>query len=172
MFSMFNAFMKGYMSKVEIVVHPAQKVDLEHLSKIHYVSFSKGWSDGELEKMLSNDNYQSFVAHPPKTSKSKPSGFVFVRSILDEAEIITIATNPKVRRKGIARQLMSAVIRQLEYDRKSKLFLEVDEANLAAVKLYKSLGFKKIAEREGYYSDTKSDTEKRSAALVMQLELG
>ena len=172
MFSIFNAFLTGYLSKSESLILPAQKSDLTALADIHAASFSHPWSDGELEKMFSNETYQCLVAHPPKTSKSKPAGFVFVRSIVEEAEIITIAIKPSARRKGIARRLMQAVIRNLEYDRKEKLFLEVDETNLAAIRLYKSLGFVKVGEREGYYPGDNSQSGKKSTALVMQLDLG
>lgn len=172
MFTYFNAFMKGYTSRPDMLIQPAEKPDLSTLAEIHAASFRHGWSDGELEKMLGNENYLCMVAHPPRTTRSKPSGFVFVRSILDEAEVITIATDPAIRRKGVARKLMQTVIRKLEFDRKSKLFLEVDEANKAAIKLYQNLGFKTISERKGYYSDSESKDAKKSTALVMQLDLG
>ncbi len=161
MFSIFNAFMKGSSSKPDLLIQPAEKSDLSRLAQIHAASFSHAWSDGELEKMFSNENYLCLVAHPPKTSKSEPYGFVFVRSILDEAEIITIATDPTLRRKGVAIKLMQAVIRKLEFDRKQKLFLEVDETNEAAIKLYKNLRFQKVGEREGYYSSPNSELAKK-----------
>jgi ribosomal-protein-alanine N-acetyltransferase len=172
MFTYFNAFMKGYMSGPDITIRPAQHNDLSDLSDIHSAGFQHGWSDGDLGKMLDSESYDTFVAHPIKSKGSKPFGFVFVRSVQDEAEIITIATSPKARRKGIGRQLMRAVVRKLEYDRKKKLFLEVDEENTAAVKLYQSLGFIKVGERQGYYMNKASQDGKKSTALVMQLELG
>lgn len=170
--AMFNSFISSILPRKAPLIQPVQKSDLQTLAEIHAASFSHAWSDGELEKMLDNDNYLCMVAHPPRTTKSKPSGFILVRSVLDEAEVITIATKPSARRKGVARNLMQAVIRHLEFDRKDKLFLEVDEGNQPAVKLYESLGFKKISEREGYYSDTANKNGKKATALVMQLELG
>lgn len=172
MFAYFNAFMKGYMSGPETTIRPAHHNDLADLSKIHSTGFKHGWSDGDLGKMLGNESYDTFVAHPVKSKGSKPFGFVFIRSAQDEAEIITIAISPKARRKGIGRQLMQAVVRKLEYDRKKKLFLEVDEDNIAAVNLYQSLGFIKVGERQGYYLNKSSQNGKKSTALVMQLELG
>lgn len=172
MFTLFNAFMRGYNAKADFLVQPAAKHDMSTLARIHAASFKHAWSDGELEKMFSNKNYLCLVAHPPKTVRSEPSGFVFVRSILDEAEIIIIATDPDIRRKGVARKLLQETIRKLEFDRKDKLFLEVDEANKAAINLYESLGFKTINERSGYYSDVDNPKGKKSTALVMQLELG
>ena len=172
MFTYFNAFMKGYHSKPELLVQQAEKQDITTLAEIHAASFKHAWSDGELEKMFSNKNYLCLVAHPPRTLKSKPSGFVLVRSVVDEAEIITIATDPHIRRKGVGRRLLQETIRKLEFDRRKKLFLEVDEANNAAINLYKRLGFKTVSERSGYYSDGKNANGKKSTALVMQLELG
>lgn len=172
MFTYLNAFMRGYNAKPDILVQPAEKHDISSLAEIHAASFKHAWSDGELEKMLGNKNYLCMVAHPPKTVKSKPAGFIFIRSVLDEAEVITIATDPHIRRKGVARKLLQETIRKLEFDRKQKLFLEVDEANKAAINLYKSLGFNTISERSGYYSDRTDPKGKKSTALVMQLELG
>ena len=37
---------------------------------------------------------------------------VLVKEVLDEAEIISVATKPSARRKGVAQQLMAAVIRK------------------------------------------------------------
>lgn len=172
MFTIFNAFMKGYQGKLDLLIQQAESSDLSTLANIHANGFSHSWSDGELEKMVSNKNYLCLVANPPKKTNSKPSGFVLVRSILDEAEIITIATDPNVRRKGVARNLMQEAIRQLEYDRKKKLFLEVDETNQAAINLYKSLHFKQVGQRQGYYSSAQPDNAKKPTALVMQLDLG
>lgn len=172
MFTLFNAFMRGYNAKPDVLVQPAEKRDISNLAEIHAASFRHGWSDGELEKMFSNKNYLCMVAHPPRTVKNKPSGFIFIRSVLEEAEVITIATDPNIRRKGVARKLLQETIRKLEFDRKEKLFLEVDEVNKAAINLYKSFGFKTISERSGYYSDGDNPKGKKSTALVMQLELG
>jgi [ribosomal protein S18]-alanine N-acetyltransferase len=44
----------------------------------------------------------------------------------------------------------------------------VDAANVAAVKLYKRVGFKKVGERPAYYEGP----EGKTAALVMRLDLG
>lgn len=170
--AMFTSLVKSLLPKKPSIIQPAAKSDLPALAEIHSSSFSHAWSDGELEKMLDNDNYICLVARAPYKPGKPPSGFIFVRSILDEAEVITIATKPSARRKGVARQLMHAAIRQLQHDRGSRLFLEVDALNEAAVRLYKTLGFKQVGTREGYYPDSSSETGKTSTALVMQLELG
>ncbi len=78
-------------------------------------------------------------------------GFILVRQVYDQAEILTLAVSEPYRRAGIAR----ALLKQLETDvlkgTVKALFLEVAEDNPAAIKLYKSQGFEAIGRRPGYY---------------------
>jgi [ribosomal protein S18]-alanine N-acetyltransferase len=47
------------------------------------------------------------------------------------------------------------------------LFLEVDETNVAAVTLYRKLGFREVAKRPSYYEGPSG----RTNALVMRLDM-
>ncbi len=58
------------------------------------------------------------------------------------AQILSLVVNSSMRRKGIGTKLMKFVINELSKNR-SLLILEVDKNNLAAIKLYKKLGFEK-----------------------------
>lgn len=58
------------------------------------------------------------------------------------AQLLSLVVIPQMRRKGIATKLVEFVIKSLS-GKKSLLILEVDENNLAAIKLYKKLGFEK-----------------------------
>jgi len=152
------------------VIVPARQEDLSALSLIHTESFSRGWSDGEFEALLAQDNYFCLVARKPGAPNKGPSGFVLFKAVAEEAEIITIATKASARKKGVAGRLMDEAIRQLEHDRINALFLEVDAENTAAIGLYQKLGFKQVGTREGYYSS--QNNANPSPALVMQLDLG
>ena len=154
------------------VIQPATEQDYAVLSEIHKTSFSRGWTDGEFEALLAQDAYSCLVARKSGNIDIPAAGFVLIKSVLDEAEIISVATKPSARRKGIAWQLMSAAIRKLSADRVKSVFLEVDINNEAAIRLYKKLGFETLSSRQGYYSDPDGTDNKTSAALVMQLQLG
>ncbi|MEM9331489.1 MAG: ribosomal protein S18-alanine N-acetyltransferase [Pseudomonadota bacterium] len=169
---MIQSFWGVFTNKQKSVVQPADHDDLSAISEIHRASFDRGWSDGEFAALLAQDNYFCLVARKSGTNEKLPYGFVLIKRVLDEAEVISIATVPKARRRGLARQLMDAAIRQLNADRVKLLFLEVDNQNQAAVHLYKRLGFKEIGSRQGYYENKTAGRNKRSSALVMQLELG
>jgi len=64
-----------------------------------------------------------------------------------ECEILNLAVSPEFRRKGIARCLVKSLATVIS----GPIFLEVRSSNQAAIKLYKSLGFKEISTRSGYY---------------------
>jgi ribosomal-protein-alanine N-acetyltransferase len=79
-------------------------------------------------------------------------GFVLVRNVLDEAEVLTLAVHPQCRRLGIGRALMLAAIGCLEQAGVAALFLEVAEENAAAQALYAAIGFQQVGLRRGYYA--------------------
>ena len=79
-----------------------------------------------------------------------PAGFAITRAVVDEAELLLLAVDPKRRRRGIGSTLLRAVIADCESRGLDKLHLEVRASN-DAVALYRSAGFKKIGERHDYY---------------------
>jgi ribosomal-protein-alanine N-acetyltransferase len=68
-----------------------------------------------------------------------------------EAEILTLATIPKVRRKGLASLLLEAAIQEAKARGVRSFFLEVDENNRFALNLYAKFGFRTVGKRPGYY---------------------
>ncbi len=78
-------------------------------------------------------------------------GYVGVSWVLDEAEIGNICINPDMRRKGLARELLIALIDELKKREMAQLFLEVDETNSGAILLYEGVGFELYSRRKGYY---------------------
>ena len=78
------------------------------------------------------------------------AGFLVVRQTApDEREILNLAVDPRFRRRGIARELLRNALNESA----SVWFLEVRESNQAAIFLYKSLGFRVVGTRPGYYSN-------------------
>ena len=99
-------------------------------------------------------------------------GFNIIRQAQDEAEILSIAVDPKGRGRGLGESLMREAILRLRADRVEKLILEVDGSNEPALKMYKRLGFQSVGNRPGYYVGESADGgEERSSALVMRLDL-
>ncbi len=90
---------------------------------------------------------------------------ILCATVLDEAELLRIATRPGCRRQGLAENLLAAAVAALREGASPALFLEVEEGNLPAVRLYEKLGFERIGRRPGYYSSG-------AAALLYRRGLG
>jgi ribosomal-protein-alanine acetyltransferase len=65
-----------------------------------------------------------------------------------EREILNVAVDSAYRRQGIALRLIEAEIER----GKGSWFLEVRESNLAAIRLYESIGFSECGRRANYYN--------------------
>ena len=79
------------------------------------------------------------------------NGFIVYRIAVDEAEIITIGVNPKMRRQGIASAMVGIIEKTLLNQGVKKIFLEVASTNTSALKLYENRGFKTVGLRPKYY---------------------
>jgi [ribosomal protein S18]-alanine N-acetyltransferase len=168
--------------KPDIVILRAVIGDAGEISAVHRLSFRRGWSDGEIATMLDSHRYAIWVARR-RGGRGGLLGFAIVRSAGGEAEIITLATTPKARRKGVGGALVAHAVRHLQGEEVARLLLEVEAANRAAMHLYRSMGFRQVAVRRGYYSSGGSRLETDSAgvpepggadagdALVMALDL-
>lgn len=170
-------------SSPSVFVTEAGEDDLVAMAEIHEASFPHGWDADTLHKMLHGGGMFGLVARR-EGGEGDPLGFVLVRSTGEEAEVITVATAPAARGKGVGRALMDEAVRRLQRDRVARLFLEVSERNAAALALYRALGFRKVGERKAYYA-SHVDGGKAAAghtsapplnappsALVMELDLG
>ena len=93
------------------------------------------------------------------TVEDRLVGFAVARRTApDEIEILNVAVDEASRRRGIGRSL----IRELIGKSPGTVFLEVRQSNLAARKLYHSLGFEAAGVRQDYYS------EPMESAIVMK----
>ncbi len=153
-----------------IVVRTASVEDAETIAAIHCGAFARGWSDGEIEALMRQDNVTALIAQYRNAfGNLNAVGFVLFRSAADEAEILTIAVNQASRRRGVGRTLMDEAIRRLYAARIGSLFLEVDSGNTAAITLYEALDFVPVGERSGYYAQ---GTTAARGALVMRRGIG
>ncbi|MBO9420141.1 MULTISPECIES: ribosomal protein S18-alanine N-acetyltransferase [Stappiaceae] len=151
------------------VVEEALDEDLLKVAEIHAASFKHAWDVEELARMKAQSGTSILVARRASPYGTQgPLGFLILRTVADEAEVITIAVHPRQRGRGIGKKLMEAGLFRLYGERCKSLFLEVDSANEAAILLYRSLGFREVGQRKGYYSDSGGD----GTALVMRVDLG
>ena len=155
-----------FFRKKELVIDRLKSADAPFMARLHTDGFHRPWNDGEFRSLLSQGPVFGFIARPVGEPHN-PSGFVMARLVAGEAEILTIAVAKSERRSGLGRKLMNEVLRLLHMQRAESLFLEVDETNVAAVTLYRKLGFREVAKRPSYYEGPAG----RTNALVMRLDM-
>ncbi|WP_322890224.1 MULTISPECIES: GNAT family N-acetyltransferase [unclassified Yoonia] len=116
----------------------------EVLADIHAQAFSstRSWSAAEFRNLL---------GQPGTILAGDDRAFALLRITLDEAEILTIATAPAHRRKGLARAVLAQAEQAAQLAGATEIFLEVAEDNHAARALYEQAGYAQIGRRPGYY---------------------
>lgn len=121
--------------------------DYTHISRIHRASFERGWSADEIRELLDKPGGKAFIYDIDGTR----AGFLLVRFVADECEIIAIAVDENHKRKGIARKLLDFLYDYAKRDKVNTLFLEVAEDNFGAIDLYTGAGYAEHGRRKGYY---------------------
>lgn len=115
------------------------------MAALHLAAFtqSRPWSEGEFRDLLSL---------PGTFATGDTSAFALVRVVLDEAELLTIATHPEHRRRGLARALMARWQAEAAALGATCAFLEVAEDNPGARSLYDACGYTEAGRRRRYYA--------------------
>ena len=115
----------------------------EDMARLHKAAYDdRPWSATEFAGLLSAKGV--FVTGDPRA-------FALVRVLLDEAELLTIATHPDHRRRGLARALMDDWQAQAADRGATRALLEVAADNTAAQALYRACGYTVDGQRKGYY---------------------
>ena len=146
------------------VAEPGSRHDLAALAQLHGASFHRGWGEAEFDAMLREPNT---LVHRLRRG-NKVIGFAVSRMAADEAEILSIAMAAKERGRGLSRGLLATHLGHLAGRGVRTEFLEVEENNQPARRLYEKAGFAVVGRRERYYRE--AGGEERNA-LVMRRDL-
>ena len=158
--------MKLWMAPKGLHIEPGKAADADPLAKLHAQGFYRGWPREDFAAYISGEGTPLYVACD---AKRKIAGFAMLRHLGEEAELISIAVDPKWRKRGVGVALLRALIDDLLMSPAKKLFLEVAADNVAALKLYGKFGFQKVSERRGYYPRPDGTP---ATAIVMARDLG
>ena len=135
----------------------------EAMAELHARAFerqSRSWSVEEFTELTQN---------PQVFAVGDAHAFALGRVVVGDAELLTLATDPAHRRKGLA----NAVLQEFEAEAARRcatvVFLEVAENNAAALSLYRSRGYHEMARRAGYYT---LPGGRQHDALILQKQIG
>jgi [ribosomal protein S18]-alanine N-acetyltransferase len=160
--------MTGWLDRLlgrTAVVSEASTRDAAAIANLHAAAFQRGWSEQEIERLLIERNVFTQRAMLGR----KLVGFVMSRDAAGEAEILSIAVHASQRGRGIARQMLDLHLRRLAGLGVRTIFLEVDEDNAPARRLYSRSGFRQVGRREAYYG--RGPNGKGGTALVLRRDL-
>jgi ribosomal-protein-alanine N-acetyltransferase len=161
---MIPAWWSRLFGRGKAIVEPAALRDTRQLAQLHAASFHRGWGEGEFEQMLREQNT---LVHRLRLGHSV-IGFAVSRLAADEAEILSIAVAPGHRGRGLSRNLFLTHLGHLAGRGVQTVFLEVEENNQPARRLYDSTGFIVAGRRERYYKEAGGA---ELNALVMRRDL-
>lgn len=121
------------------------KFDLEY--------FSYPWKLSDWKSSLCNRNYKLFIA----SIRGEVIGFALWNYIeLEElAHLLKVLVIPRYRGQNLGYQLLSFSELYLKNDGANKFYLEVENDNTRAIKIYSCLSYKVINEVKRFYSSGK-----------------
>ncbi len=157
------AWFGGFFGSSTFPVLPAGTGDAQCFAALHARAFRRGWSAEEFERLLIERNV---IADRAMTGP-RLAGFVISRLAADQAEILSVAVASRHRGRGLARKLLDVHLSRLAGYGISSVFLEVDEGNVPARRLYAGLRFAQVGRRERYYVDAGGT----GTALVLRRDL-
>ena len=137
-------------------------IDLSEVRSIEDSSYKFPWSNRIFLDCLAA-GYKCLIVEV----SSKVAGYCIVALAADEVHILNICVGPEFRRMGCAQHLIENEIKTAERSNSGSIYLEVRVSNIAAIRLYKKLGFKKMGLRKGYYPSE----EGREDAYIYSLAL-
>jgi [ribosomal protein S18]-alanine N-acetyltransferase len=158
------AWLSGLWGGSQALVESASQRDAIAFAEIHNASFHRGWGEGEFERMLTERNT---LVHRLRMGR-KTIGFSVSRTAADEAEILSIAVAESYRGRGFSQGLLLTHLGHLAGRGVRTVFLEVEENNQAARRLYDRTGFAVVGRRERYYQQSGGEPLN---ALLMRRDL-
>lgn len=141
-----------------------EKMTLAHVEAVYQIeeeAFFTPWSRQSIRSEMENPLGTYLVA----LDGEKVAAYGGFWTVAPEGNINNVAVHADYRGRGLSKLLMDRLIDEAGKKGVKELYLEVRTGNIVAQNLYRSLGFKMVNVRKGYYADTDED------AIIMLLEL-
>jgi ribosomal-protein-alanine N-acetyltransferase len=152
-----------------VYVEAAGTDDVEDLVGLERRSFSNPWTAGHFRQALAIPErgrvllLRAAVGDDPKGMV----GYCVFEMVVDEVHVHNLAIAPSRRRQGLGRRLLALTIDIARRRGARSALLEVRQGNWPALELYRSMGFRPVGRRRGYYTrPTEDAVVLRNDALV------
>lgn len=109
--------------------------------------FGEAWTRSQCAGILPMTGVKLVLA---RDGRGEAVGFALYRTIVDDAELLLLAVDPQVQRKGVGRKLLNSFIDDARATGAERIHLEVRDGN-PAVRIYQAAGFEQANRRTNYY---------------------
>ncbi len=124
-----------------------RKAELSDLNAIYEIlaKTDDHWTLGVVESELKSESSKAFVY---VDEEGQVQGFVDIKILYDEADLMHIAVSEDMRGQGIGAKLLAHAIEEAEG---KAIALEVRKSNFKAINLYEKYDFLREGTRKNYY---------------------
>lgn len=136
----------------DIIIRKAAAEDVRRIAEIEKASIPQPWSEAAFAEALTQENAVTLVAE----TDGKIAGFITGVFLFDNADIYSVATDEKYRKKGIGAGLLQAFFGAVPTEVEA-VGLEVRESNSAAISLYEKCGFERVGLRRNFYEQPREN---------------
>jgi len=136
---------------MDTAVERATPFDAAIMAALHQSCFPRPWDEAAMTTFIASPDTICLLASINDDSRRTPAGFLIARKAADEAELLTLAVAPRWLLAGLGRALLKSAMTTLGESGAKQLFLEVEDSNVAALRLYRSLGATAVGRRSRYY---------------------
>jgi ribosomal-protein-alanine N-acetyltransferase len=134
-----------------LMVREAGPLDARVLAALHHDCFRRPWDEAAMAQFASAPGTLCLIGSVGNGASSVAGGLLIARKAGDEAEILTFGVTPSCRKRGLGRALLETAVERLRASGAKRLFLEVEDGNEAALRLYLACGAAPVGRRPGYY---------------------
>ena len=165
--------MSNLQNTAELVFSPMTLADIDAVLEIESLSHLHPWTKGNFTDSLAAGHW-AYCIRPDESQSVHGSyldstvlwAYCILYPAVDELHLLNITVAPKLLGLGIGTRIMEVIEGVAAAQNMPRILLEVRPSNLAALALYKKLGYEQIGLRKAYYpGDT--DSGLREDALVM-----
>jgi ribosomal-protein-alanine N-acetyltransferase len=148
----------------KIDIRPMHELDVPVVAAIERSAYQFPWSEGIFRDCLR----VGYVCRVVDVDGDL-GGYGIMSVGAGEAHILNVCIRDEYRSRGYARKILSYLLERARAAGMHEAFLEVRPSNVAAARLYHSLGFEQVGIRRGYYQAT---VGREDAAVLRRILTG
>jgi [ribosomal protein S18]-alanine N-acetyltransferase len=130
-------------------IRPMHELDVPVVVAIERSAYQFPWSEGIFRDCL-RVGYVCRVVE----ADGDTAGYGIMSVGAGEAHVLNVCVRDEYRCRGLARRVLLYLLDRARLAGMYEAFLEVRPSNIAAARLYHSLGFEQVGVRRGYYQAT------------------